>query len=77
MESASRNISPAPVWKVFGGVSAQTVQAAELAKQSQIGPAFRSFFSSGLAPERSRRPIAAPEDDRQKPVGSFSWDILK
>jgi hypothetical protein len=76
LESSSLYVPPALKWKVLEGDTDGHVRSANEAKQSHLMPIFRGFFSS-LPPEvASQRPIMRGED-RPKPVGGFSWQILE
>jgi len=78
LESSFPPVPPSLKWKVLGAASEEIVHAADVTKQSHFMPVFRGFFSNGLAPERARMLPNPPSGrDSQKPLGGFSWDILK
>jgi hypothetical protein len=54
------------------------LRVADRAKQTHLMPIFAGFFAAGLPPEpsSSQGRVSRP-DDRQKSVGSFTWQILE
>ena len=77
LESSSLYVPPSLKWKVLDAYSEENLRSADQTKQSHLMPIFGGFFFTGLPPEPSSQRLAMRGEDRPKPVGSFSWQILE